>query len=78
MDQECHEEGHLLSVVVSDKTNWLHVSLPVITCQHTDEKSPLVLFEAFHDFTLIDSVEDNVGFYDFCIHKHLNIEFFFE
>ena len=76
MDQEGHEQGQLLSVVVCDETDRLHVEVPVLADDHREEELPLLVLEALHDGMLAHSVQDHRFQYDPSITKHLHIKLF--
>ena len=59
MDEEGHEEGQLLSVVVCDETDRFHVEVPVLADDHREEEFPLLVLEALHDGMLAHSVQDH-------------------
>ena len=76
VNEESHEKRRLLSVVVCNETDGLHVLTPALTHDHGQEEFPTVFLEALHDRAFIDGMEHNMLFNDLCLLKHTDIKFF--
>ena len=78
MNQESHEKSKFFTVIVCNKTDWLHVVVPLLTNDHREEKLPLLVDETRLYSILAHSVQVKRLLYNSSLSQYFSIKLFFK
>ena len=78
MNQESHEKSKFFTVIVCNKTDWLHVVVPLLTNDHREEKLPLFVDETRLYSILAHSVQVKRLLYNSSLSQYFSIKLLFK